>query len=838
MPVFTQVVFAMAGLAAAAGPVIIHLLNRRRYRVVEWAAMDFLREALQRNKRMLHLRDLLLLLLRTVCVLLFGLALARPYWSHQAGSTGQRGPVHAVLIVDNSQSMGYQRLDGTLLDEARRKALEFIDQLPLGSRISVVPLCGSAAAYSLDPYRSQEDAREALDRIQVVDRAGTAGQAIDLALEACRLAPDLSAKRVVFLGDQQIGNWPAGGLADSLQKLPELQVVRVGAVAPENAWIADFRVQDGIADVETQTAFIATVRYNGADPKSNVQLTLEVDGSTVASRNIDLEPGQSREVQFPYRFDVPTEPGRISSVSATVTLQPDSIPGDRLTADNQRYLTVPVVAALPVVFIDQYGDKENPSRNEYGETFRLRRLLAPLTSRGEMARPLIQIRHTTIEGLTQTMLEDARLVVIAGVASPGTAVPLLREYMLQGGQIFLAAGGEFDPVAWSTQGWLDGQGILPVPLRPELLGHTPDELDGQLDPLLLVPNSLVHDYFRIEDVGEDELADLYQSALFFKLAVGEWTNELAEKFRPAELERVRQAREFMTSSTQELEAWARQEATDALPAATEQQRREILTRREAIAPQWLLWRSTAPLPPETDEQTVERTLPQVLGLFSRDKLPAFIQRQIGRGKIVLFPSAVYSNWNDVTKTNTALVFDRILRFMLQDTLPRRTLEGVDQFTLPVDSGDRRINYTLLRPGATEAETLTVDALGGETYGVAVRGMIRAGHYLVTATSAADPSAAQSAEGTPGEVTKLWEIPLAVNGPERESNLTSIEATELKQRLGDANYRWIERDETISLEGAEISLQNLWRWLLWLVLVGLLFELVILAWPHMGRERTA
>src|SRR5580704_12796165 len=74
MPSFVAGSFALAGLIAAAAPLVIHLLNRRRYRVVDWAAMDLLREALSRNKRLLHLRDLVLLALRTLCVLLFALA--------------------------------------------------------------------------------------------------------------------------------------------------------------------------------------------------------------------------------------------------------------------------------------------------------------------------------------------------------------------------------------------------------------------------------------------------------------------------------------------------------------------------------------------------------------------------------------------------------------------------------------------------------------------------------------------------------------------------------------------------------------------------------------------
>ena len=44
MPSFAAASFAVAGAIAATAPLIIHLLNRRRYRVVPWAAMELLRE--------------------------------------------------------------------------------------------------------------------------------------------------------------------------------------------------------------------------------------------------------------------------------------------------------------------------------------------------------------------------------------------------------------------------------------------------------------------------------------------------------------------------------------------------------------------------------------------------------------------------------------------------------------------------------------------------------------------------------------------------------------------------------------------------------------------------
>jgi hypothetical protein len=228
-------------------------------------------------------------------------------------------------------------------------------------------------------------------------------------------------------------------------------------------------------------------------------------------------------------------------------------------------------------------------------------------------------------------------------------------------------------------------------------------------------------------------------------------------------------------------------------------------------------------------QMVEAAQPQVLAHFTdQKKLPFLVERKIGKGQVLFFASAVFSDWNDLTKTNAALVFDRIFRFLLQNTLPRRNVEAVEQITLPVESGDRRITYALTRPGQT-AEALTVDALGADKYGVTVRNITQSGHYLVAAARAVEQSADPSLEPE-----KLWTVPLAVNGPERESELRSIDAAELRKRLGNANYRWIERDEPISLEGAQVSLQNLWKWLIWLVLVGLLAELLILAWPNLKQ----
>ena len=101
--------------------------------------MAFLREAVRRNKRLIEIRDMLLLILRTLAVALFIFAMARPFWVSDGGSAYQGEPIHAVIVIDNSLSMGYVQLDKTQLDIAKEKAKAFIEELPKGSEISIIP---------------------------------------------------------------------------------------------------------------------------------------------------------------------------------------------------------------------------------------------------------------------------------------------------------------------------------------------------------------------------------------------------------------------------------------------------------------------------------------------------------------------------------------------------------------------------------------------------------------------------------------------------------------------------------------------------------------------------
>jgi hypothetical protein len=829
-PSFLLPWFAWGGVAAAVAAVIIHLLNRRRFKIIEWAAMDFLREAVFRNRRILRIRDLLLLALRVLCLLLFGAALARPYFTRTAELTSPSKAVHAVMLIDNSLSTSYKKFDGNpVLNDIKQKARETMEQLPVGSRISVVPVCGPPMVVNYEAYYSAQEAQDALDAIQPVDSAARPGAIIDDAFKACQRLSTMTGKQIYFITDQQVNGWTGEGFVENLKRLPvQMQVLQVAPDYVENAWVADVRLRDGVADTQSSGVFVATIGYQGENPRTGVQVTLKVDGATIASQTVDLQNG-TREVQFPpHRFDVAVEPGKPAYVTAEVSLPPD-----RLTEDDQRYLVVPVVASLPVVFVDQWGAEEDPQRNRYGETRWLRSLLAPLTSRTAQDRQLIQVRHRKLDQLTRETLADARLVVIAGVPSPQGATTLLKEYVEQGGNLIIAPGADFDPVAWNQFAWSDGLGLLPASLKPDPVGHLRD--DPLTEPFVLDPDTLVHDYFHPEGSTAEDVREWFgPPTLFFKAVAAEVDEESAEKVAEAVKKHVEENRKALAEADKKLLAIDKQleglrSTMDAgaakKKADLDQQKAELERKRAEVHPDWLTWKSQqdaedSQLP---IDEVAQRAKPRVMGRFMKDNLPFMVRRYWGKGQVLLVTTSLSPQWTTMPNVRQSWwIMDRVARDLLTATLPRRTGSTERTMVLPVSVTERAARFTLTDPSGQE-QVLTADALGGERYGLSLGNLAHRNVYRV----AAKRTAATPQEGLD---TKLWEVPIAVNGPAEESEIKPADDGQKSGRLSFVAATQAASGSIMQFEG-----MDLWKWAMTLALVGLIGELGLLAWFG-GAER--
>ena len=189
---------AWAALATGLIPILIHLINRRRYRRVPWAAMSFLIAANRRSAKRMRMEQLLLMGVRIAVALLAGLAVARPYLpdSRLAGLGSSR--VHRILLLDNSLSMQAKRPDGrTRFDAAGAAANRLVTSFPPTDGISLVTLADPAQAVIAHAAYDRRFVKDQVAAIEPTQRGTDVVGALNAALRIVRESDAPVGNRVV-----------------------------------------------------------------------------------------------------------------------------------------------------------------------------------------------------------------------------------------------------------------------------------------------------------------------------------------------------------------------------------------------------------------------------------------------------------------------------------------------------------------------------------------------------------------------------------------------------------------------------------------------------------------
>src|SRR3972149_862543 len=131
------------GLIAASIPVLIHLLNLRKLKKIEFSTLTFLKE-LQKNRiRKVKLKQWLLLALRILIILLLVFAFARPTLEGLAiGGTTSAAKTTAVFILDDTFSMSVVDANGSYFNQAKQTIKNLLAQLEDGDEAGLILISG------------------------------------------------------------------------------------------------------------------------------------------------------------------------------------------------------------------------------------------------------------------------------------------------------------------------------------------------------------------------------------------------------------------------------------------------------------------------------------------------------------------------------------------------------------------------------------------------------------------------------------------------------------------------------------------------------------------------
>jgi hypothetical protein len=446
--------FLLVGLGAAGIPVLIHLWSRRRARTMDFSTLRFLREAHRRTVRRFQLEHWLILALRVLALVCLTLALARPIL-HRRGLFA-RGHVRtaAVIVLDNSASMGFEGVRGSVFQQAKERALQVLRSLQAGDEAGLVLMSDTARALFEPPTTQLPDVRRAVEAAPITARGTSVEPALQLAVGILRrsAAPN---RELYVVSDFARNGW-ASARVDATGV--RLFLVPVGDDERPNAAITALQPVNPLVAANIPATFAVAVRSTGSTTTVERVLEFRVDGETRRSLRVTLPPQAEVTERFPHTFD---RPG-IHHVSAVL----DS---DRFPADDERRLALPVVGQVRAVVAGP-------------NTLHLGLALSPQVPHSSAA---VRVVASGPTALRDTSLQDADALLLQ---DPDFADPRLltrvEAFVQNGGTCVVFLGGRATRNAARDVQWLPAvpRGLevfsRPAKLLPVHLAPLPDGAVG------------------------------------------------------------------------------------------------------------------------------------------------------------------------------------------------------------------------------------------------------------------------------------------------------------------------------------------------------------------------
>lgn len=502
------------GLLLGALPPLIHLLNRRKYRETQWAAMRFLAEAIRKNSRRMRIEQLILLLVRIAIMVLLVMGLAQPQFETLTRFFQSNVPTHRILVLDSSFSMGYRDANETRFKRSQEIAGQIVASGRQGDAFNLVRVSGSEPRVIIrKPTFQADEVQREISQMSLPDERADVHPVLVEVDKLLAEMPEISQKEVIIISDLQQSGWhaEAAGKQSEVRSLlkkiggaARLVVIDVGQGGQENHAITDLRAQQDVITVNQPTRFTVSATAF-ARTEQLTRLDFLVDGKLQASRDVTLQPLTVATEEFVYQFAT----GGEHIVQARLA-------EDNLPVDDQRQWIVPVKERFRVLCVNG----KLAGRPADTATHHLQLALAPKTKE-VTSESLIQpqvIKYGELRGFDLSQYECVFLCDVSFSASDVAEAQLLETYIKGGGAVVWCLGERVNAENYNRLFFKDGQGILPAMLMDRRGNANAAE---KLEAFNFDPLNFKHPILKVFQGNPNSGLERTQTFEYFRTKLGE-----------------------------------------------------------------------------------------------------------------------------------------------------------------------------------------------------------------------------------------------------------------------------------------------------------------------------
>ena len=319
------------GLIAASIPLILHLLNLRKLKIIEFSSLKFIKEMQKTKIRKLKLKQILLLILRTLIIIFIVLAFARPTVSTNLPLIGSYAKSDIVILIDNSFSMDVSDEFGNRWTQTKNLANDIIKNMIDGDQATIIPMT-STGILNNTLTSSKSSLKQELGKLSISNKISNLDNTIRYAYSLLGNSINLRKEiNIITDGQQNIFQKKLDETKGYFLSNTSLFIVPVGIQSSSqinNTSVDSVNFITRIIQSGKPVEIKTFIHNHSNSDITGLVASLYMNGSRVAQRAVDITAGQTRDMVLT------SETNSAGLIKGFVEIE-----NDALDYDNTRYFS-------------------------------------------------------------------------------------------------------------------------------------------------------------------------------------------------------------------------------------------------------------------------------------------------------------------------------------------------------------------------------------------------------------------------------------------------------------------------------------------------------------------
>ena len=394
------------GLAASALPIIIHLLNLRKQKKIEFSTLKFLNELQQTKIRRLKLKQWLLLLLRTLLIIFIVLAFARPAIENSIPEFVTYSKSSTAVIIDNTFSMELSDNLGQRFRRAQSITKQITENLDEGDKVAISVLSSDKIPVFKSSIGEVDDD---ISSLEINTKKVFFQSSLNRSKQSLIDDNNLN-KNILLISDLQSNLLNEVDTMSKLEDVSSISIIQIGDDQNNinNVSIDSVRLLSTLFRVGMDVELEINIQNHGTELLNDIVMSLIINDERISQRTIDLDPKSSQKVKLS------------SAVNLTGVIDARiEIEGDALDRDNRYYFSfiIPEKASVALFSNKKKSFSEIALSNEVSD--------------------LSSLDVFDSKELEKISLESYDVIVLSSIKISKSAVKLIASFIKNGGNVLL-----------------------------------------------------------------------------------------------------------------------------------------------------------------------------------------------------------------------------------------------------------------------------------------------------------------------------------------------------------------------------------------------------------------